>query len=210
MPEKTSWGQIKRRTGPAHILILSENLPLTYYYKTPQHILPGWDTQLLGQEPAVSPFDWQSNKALLCYFTQHSLSLRFTLAPVHRGQAFGINKGSHGKELRPGNGGKSIYHKVNLRLSYLLPMNWYHWDYGQALKVIFSVCPGSEVLGGPCPWEWVCELQKEVLMLLARLTVPSAFFPWAPFFSLSPLSSALAETAWWDTHDIPLSSDKNL
>ena len=74
MPEKTSWGQIKRRTGPAHILILSENLPLTYDYKTPHHILPGWDTQLLGQEPTVCPFDWQSNKALLCYFTQHSLS----------------------------------------------------------------------------------------------------------------------------------------
>ena len=65
------------------------------------------------------------------------------------------------------------------------------------------------MLGGPCPWEWVCELQKEVLMLLARLSVQSAFFLWAPCFSPSPLWSALAETAW-DTHDIPLSSDKNL
>ena len=41
---------------------------------SPHQILPGWDTQLLGQEPAVSPFDWQSNRALLCYFTRYSLS----------------------------------------------------------------------------------------------------------------------------------------
>ena len=48
------------------------------------------------------------------------------------------------------------------------------------------------MLGGPCPWEWVCELQKEVLMLLARLSVQSAFFLWAPCFSPSLLCSHLA------------------
>ena len=129
-----------------------------------------------GRSPLCAPL---TGKAIKLFFatSPNTLSLRFTLAAVHRGQAFGINKSSHGKELRPGNGGKSIYHKVNLLPSYLLPMNWYHRDYGQALKVIFSVCPGSEVIGGPCPWEWVCELQKEVLMLLARLTFTLGFLP---------------------------------
>ena len=37
----------------------------------------------------VSPFAWQSNKAILLYFTQNSVS-RFDLALLYRGQAFGI------------------------------------------------------------------------------------------------------------------------
>ena len=40
-----------------------------------------------GQEPSVSPFGWQSNKVILST-SPKTLSLRFNLALVHRGQAF--------------------------------------------------------------------------------------------------------------------------
>ena len=46
--------------------------------------------QFLRHEPAVSPFSWQSNKAILFYVTQNSVSERFYLAPVHRGQVFSV------------------------------------------------------------------------------------------------------------------------
>ena len=38
-----------------------------------------------GQESAVAPFAWQSNKALIFYFTQSSVS-KVLFTPVHKGQ----------------------------------------------------------------------------------------------------------------------------
>ena len=35
---------------------------------------PGWDTQLWRHLPAVAPFAWQRNKAILFYFTKNSVS----------------------------------------------------------------------------------------------------------------------------------------
>ena len=41
------------------------------------------------QEPAGSPSAWQSNKAILFYFTQNSVS-EIAFGAGHRGRAFGI------------------------------------------------------------------------------------------------------------------------
>lgn len=70
---RTPWSQIKGMQALPSSLRYQQPCPEPLL-ETPHHILPGWDTQLSGQEPTVCPFDWQSNKALLCYFTQHSLS----------------------------------------------------------------------------------------------------------------------------------------
>ena len=43
------------------------------------------------QEPAVSPFAWQSNKAILFYFTQNSVPEIWFGSGVQRGWAFGIS-----------------------------------------------------------------------------------------------------------------------
>ena len=50
-----------------HILwSLWASWPLNHCYKIPHHIPLGWDIQLWGYEPAVSPSAQQSNKAILC------------------------------------------------------------------------------------------------------------------------------------------------
>ena len=56
-----------------HTLILPATPPLNHRYKTHQTVL-GWDTQFQGQEPAMAPSAWQSNKAILFYFTQDPVS----------------------------------------------------------------------------------------------------------------------------------------
>ena len=51
------------------------HIPLNCCYKTRHQIPPGWGTHgFSGQEPNVSPFAWQSNEAILFYFTLNSVS----------------------------------------------------------------------------------------------------------------------------------------
>ena len=77
------WGQIT-----AHTLILTRKPALEHCYKTPHHILPGWDTQCLRAWTVVSLFALQSNKAVLWYSTRNSL--RFSLALAHKRHVLGI------------------------------------------------------------------------------------------------------------------------
>ena len=72
--QETTWGQIKGVQALHTPWSLSAAPPLKCCYKTPHQILLGWDTQFWGHEPAVSPFAWESNKAILFYFTQNSVS----------------------------------------------------------------------------------------------------------------------------------------
>ena len=86
IPEKTIWGRIKRNqkrssrdylqpgersADSAHTLMLSATLPLNLCYKTPYQIVP-YGAFFHGHTPSVSPFAWQSNKAILFYFTPNS------------------------------------------------------------------------------------------------------------------------------------------
>ena len=78
--QEVTWGQIKG-TRKAHQEIghlrpwsLSATQPLNHCKKK----LPTKSSQVghsfLGHRPAVAPFAWQSNKAILFYFTQNSVS----------------------------------------------------------------------------------------------------------------------------------------
>ena len=53
---------------------LEAALPLNHCCKTPHQISLAQDIQFMRQDPALSPFVWQSNKAILFYFTQNSVS----------------------------------------------------------------------------------------------------------------------------------------
>ena len=78
-----------RRAGPARTLILSETPPLNHCYK-PSSNPPGLGHIVFPrQEPIVPPFAWQSNKAILLYFTQNSVSEISFGTGVQKGQAFG-------------------------------------------------------------------------------------------------------------------------
>ena len=70
--QEITWNQIKG-VQALHTL-LSAIPPLNHGYKTPYQILLGGTHSFWGQEPAVSPFAWQSNKAILLYFIQNSVS----------------------------------------------------------------------------------------------------------------------------------------
>ena len=63
-----------RDCRPARTLTLSASLPLNHCHRTPHQILTGLDTQFLRHTPTVPPFAWQSNKAILSYFTQNCIS----------------------------------------------------------------------------------------------------------------------------------------
>ena len=66
------WGQIKGTEALHTPWSLSAIPPLNHYYKTHQ-ILPD-GTQLLNlHDPSVSPFAWQTNKAIIFSFTQNCL-----------------------------------------------------------------------------------------------------------------------------------------
>ena len=72
-----TWGQIKGRQALHTPWSLSATPPLNHCYKTPHQIppTPMFGTHNFeGQEVAVSPFAWQSNKAILFYFTWNSAS----------------------------------------------------------------------------------------------------------------------------------------
>ena len=91
--QETTWGKIKgtRRSSSRlgnqppetrlkecrpckHPNLVSKPPPWTIAIKL--FIKSSWvgTHSFLGQEPAVSPFAWQSNKAILFYFTQNSVS----------------------------------------------------------------------------------------------------------------------------------------
>ena len=107
---KTTWGDIKRTTEihleddlrpdernacPANTLILSATPPLHHYYKTPREILLGWDHRVFtNRSPLCHLFAWQSNKAVLLYFSK-TRSPRFNLAPVNRSRAFQHHNSKH-------------------------------------------------------------------------------------------------------------------
>ena len=58
--------------GMHSLVLISNPAPLTIrLFTTPPPFL---DTQFCGHYTAVSPFAWQSNKAILFYFTQNSVS----------------------------------------------------------------------------------------------------------------------------------------
>ena len=54
-----------RSAGPAHTPIFISNSALELCY-----LLPGWDTEFFSS----SPFAWQSNRAIIFYFIQNSVS----------------------------------------------------------------------------------------------------------------------------------------
>ena len=62
-------------------------LSLNHYYNASHYLLQVGTHSVLRQEPTVSPFVWQSNKAILFYFTQSYsflfLSLRFDSVRMH-------------------------------------------------------------------------------------------------------------------------------
>ena len=72
--QETTWGQIKGIQALHTPWSLSATPALTQCYKTPHQISLGWDS-VWGHEPTVSSFiAWQSNKAILFYFPQNSVS----------------------------------------------------------------------------------------------------------------------------------------
>ena len=72
-----------------HGLILSTAPRLSRCYKTSHQIPLGGDTRFSRAGATVFPFAWQSNK-LFFSTSSKTLSPRFDLTLVHRGQAFGI------------------------------------------------------------------------------------------------------------------------
>ena len=72
--QETTCGQIKGMQALHTPWSLSATPPLNHCSKPPHQIPPVWDTQFLGREPTVSPFARQSNKTILFYFTQKSVS----------------------------------------------------------------------------------------------------------------------------------------
>ena len=78
-----------RQCRPCSTLILSETPPLNHCYKTLIKSSPVGTHSFSRQEPYVFPFAWQSNKAILFYFTQNSVSEIWFGTSVQRGQAFG-------------------------------------------------------------------------------------------------------------------------
>ena len=101
------------RASPAHTLILSESPPWDHCCKqcllhwqvasSPLHQLGGPTALKLrarasqtgthsfwGQEPALSPIAWQSNTAILFYFTQNFVSEIWFITGIQRSWAFGI------------------------------------------------------------------------------------------------------------------------
>ena len=51
-----------------------QSCPWTIAIKLLIKFPPGWDTVCEGHKPTVAPFAWQSNKAILFYFTQNAVS----------------------------------------------------------------------------------------------------------------------------------------
>ena len=90
------WGQKKRlpetrlkESRPCMTLILSASAPLKYCYKVPHQILLGWDTIFKGRSQLYPPLPGIAIK-LLFSASPRTLSPKFNLAPVHRGQVFSI------------------------------------------------------------------------------------------------------------------------
>ena len=76
--QETTWGQIKGVQALHTPWSLSEPCPWTIAIKLLIKSPRGWDTQFLRHDPSVSSFAWQSNKAILFYFTKNSVSeIRF-------------------------------------------------------------------------------------------------------------------------------------
>ena len=67
-----------------------------------------------GHDPTVSPFAWQSNKALLFYFTQNSVSEIVFSSGVQRSWAFSIIS-SFG----------ALCYITSLKLNFLTCMKWF-------------------------------------------------------------------------------------
>ena len=55
-------------------------------------ILPKWGHMVWGHSPTVFPFAWKSNKAILFYFTQNSVSKFWFTTNVPRSWAFSISR----------------------------------------------------------------------------------------------------------------------
>ena len=89
-------------------------------------------------------------------------------------------------------------------------MNWYHWDCGQALKVIFFSLFRKWSARRTLPIGVGLWAPKGSTNAPCKTHSTVGFLPMSSLLLPSSLSSVLAETAWWDTHDIPLSSNKNL
>ena len=60
------------RLQALHTLILSATPPLCHCLTTPHQVPQGWDTGVRDRSPLCLPSVWQSNKAILFYFTQNS------------------------------------------------------------------------------------------------------------------------------------------
>ena len=67
-----TWGQIKG--VPCIPWCLSATPLLNHFCKTPHQVLPSRGDSFLGHESTMSPFAWQSNKFILFYSTQNSIS----------------------------------------------------------------------------------------------------------------------------------------
>ena len=72
--QETTWGQIKECRPNTHPDPSQQPRPWNTVIKLLTKSPLGRDTQFWGHEPTVSPFPWQSNKAILFCFTQNSIS----------------------------------------------------------------------------------------------------------------------------------------
>ena len=84
---ETTWCQIKEAQALKTPWSLSAAPHLNHRHKISYQIPLSWDT---GHEPVVSPFAWQSNKAIL-FASSQTLSLRVSSALVYRGCVLGIS-----------------------------------------------------------------------------------------------------------------------
>ena len=79
--------------------------------ETPDHILPGWDTQLFRAGACYVPSAWRSNKAILFYFIQN------TVSKLQRGSGTRRLSFCHSPVVCTGQGPDGLFPHGGIRLS---------------------------------------------------------------------------------------------